>query len=289
MTAIAEYAIYRTTIDQIMQGDERLPSLPVLTMKIRKASSDENITIPRLSSLIARDPSLVVQIMRHANSPLYRTQQSPKSLDDAIRLLGIPCVDSLVMLHSIKSLFTIKNPKLKQLFNATWKRQTIKAAMSLFLARKLGLASADEALVASLLSEVGTLAILSALTEVKNTPDPKTYYILCRQYSKSLGSIILKKWNLGNHYSDVIKHCGDWATVSNKAETHMVLSITDIINLALYHCVALTNKEHNLPPLEQLSVFYKLPVSFNLTTREGLLTLITENLGDIAKTANNLH
>lgn len=287
MASIAEYSIYRTTIDQIMQGDERLPSLPALTMEIRKASSDANTTIPKLSGLIARDPSLVVQVMRYANSPLYRTQQAPKSLDDAIRLLGIPSVDNIVMLHSVKSLFIIQNPKLKQLFNVAWKRQTVKAAMSLYLARKLGVNPADEALVASLLSEVGTLAILSALTEEKNTPDTKTYYSLCRQYSKSLGSIILKKWNLGNHYTDVIKLCGDWTT---QTSTHSnKLSTIDIINLALYHSIALANKEHQLPPLQQITAFKKLPAPFNLTNKNGLLSLITEHTRDIVEIANGLH
>jgi len=232
---------------------------------------------------------LVVQIMRYANSPIYRTQQAPKSVDDAIRLLGIPCVDNLVMLHSIKSLFIIQNPKLKQLFNVAWKRQTVKAAISLFLARKLGINPADEALVASLLSEVGTLAILSALTEVANTPDQKTYYSLCRQYSKSLGSIILKKWSLGNHYTDVIKHCGDWQLHSSTMDTLAALNISDIINLALYHSVALANKDHNLPPLKQLAVFHKLPAPFNLTDKNGLLTLVTGQISDIAKVAKNLH
>jgi len=289
MASIAEYAIYRTTIDQIMQGDERLPSLPALTMQIRKASGDANITIPRLSGLIARDPSLVVQVMRYASSPIYRTQQPPKSLDDAIRLLGIPCVDNLVMLHSIKSLFIIQNPKLKKLFNVAWKRQTVKAAMSLFLARKLGINPADEALVASLLSEVGTLAILSALTEVANTPDLKTYYSLCRQYSKSLGSIILKKWSLGNHYTDVIKHCGDWQPHTSTNNTLAALNISDIINLALYHSIALANKHHNLPPLVQLEAFQKLPAPFNLTDKNGLLTLVSEHLGEIGRSAKTLH
>lgn len=278
------YSVYRATIDQVMLGQEKLPSLPDITLKIRQEAANPNTTIDRLAELIAADPSLTVMLMRYACSPLYRTQQTPKSLDTAISLLGIQSVDRLIMLHSVKSLFIMQSPKLKNLFNIAWQRQTLKAATSRFLAQKLGFNPPDEALIACLLSEIGTLAILSALTEAKTVPSQQVYFQLCRQYSKSLGAIILKKWNLDNRYAEIIRDCGDWTQA-----TGTKLTVTDIINLALYHTIALLKKDHNLPDIRSLPAYEKLPPPFNHLGRNGLLHLVNANLKGIVGVARSLH
>lgn len=278
------YSVYRATIDQVMQGQEKLPSLPDITLKIRREVANPNTTCERLAEIIAADPSLTVMLMRYACSPLYRTQQTPKSLDTAIGLMGIPSVDRLVMLHSVKSLFIMQNPKLKKLFSIAWQRQTLKAATSRFLAQKLGFNPPDEALIACLLSEIGTLAILSALTEAKTVPSQQDYFQLCRQYSKSLGTIILKKWSLDNRYAEIIRNCGDWTQATGEK-----LTVTDIINLALYHTVALLKKNHTLPPIDTLPAFDKLPPPFNHCDSNGLLYLVTTHQKEIARVARSLH
>ncbi|BFM18540.1 hypothetical protein R50073_47230 [Maricurvus nonylphenolicus] len=278
------YSVYRATIDQIMLGQEKLPSLPDITLKIRQEAANPNTTIDRLAEMIAADPSLTVMLMRYACSPLYRTQQTPKSLDTAIGLLGIPSVDRLIMLHSVKSLFIMQSPKLKKLFNIAWQRQTLKAATSRFLAQKLGFNPPDEALIACLLSEIGTLAILSALTDAKEVPSQQVYFRLCREYSKSLGVIILKKWSLDNRYAEIVRHCGDWTQATGQQ-----LSVTDIINLALYHTIALLKKDHNLPDIESLPAYQKLPPPFNQVGKNGLLHLVNANLKDIVGVARSLH
>lgn len=60
----ATYAIYRTSIAQLMQESQRLPSLPAHTLKIRSALAQDNVNHQRLAELIAQDPSLSILIMR---------------------------------------------------------------------------------------------------------------------------------------------------------------------------------------------------------------------------------
>ena len=270
------YSVYRTTIDQVMSGREKLPSLPVITLKIRHAVADPDITICQLADIIGHDPSLTVMLMRTACSPLYRTQQTPKSLKSAISLLGIDCIDQLVMLHSVKSLFVMHDAKLKKLFNLTWQRQILKAVTSRFLAQKLGFNPPDRALIACLLTEIGTLAILSALTEAKLVPSQQVYLQLCRQYSKSLGAIILKKWSLDNSYAEILRDCGDWTQSSGEA-----LNILDIINLSLYNTVAMVKKEHSLPDIHELPAYKKLTAPFNRCDDKGRLFLISSHRQEI--------
>jgi hypothetical protein len=114
-----------------------------------------------------------------------------------------------------------------------------------------------------------------------------TYLKLCRQYSKSLGLIILKKWNLGGQYSEVIEKSGVWTSgTSNSYTPH---ELTDIVNLALYHGVALFRPNNTLPDLDSLDMYKKLPAALKHCNEKGLLRLVTDHTTDIAKASKVLH
>lgn len=283
----SKFSVYRTAIEQIMQGEERLPSLPNMTLQIRRAAADENTTVSRLKDLIGTDPSLSVVVMRHASSPVFRTVQQATDLESAIRLMGIPYVANLVMTHSLKSLFINNNPKLRELFAISWKRQALKASMSRFIATKLRPRVADESFISSLLSEVGTLAIISSISGLKEVPDQRTYLALCRDYSKSLTTIILRRWNIDETYINVAKNCGVWEPLEEYIPNP--LTVLDMVNLALYHTVSLLKKDHTLPPLDQLAVYKRLPNEFRPLDDRGLLRFVTQDLKEIVAAAQAFH
>ena len=189
----SDYSVYRQVVSQLMSDQEQLPSLPMLTLDIRRALAMPEVSMARLSSLISRDPALSALLMKYASSALLRTRVPPKTLHDVLRVLGIQQVDRVVMVHSIKSLFTLHSAAHKQ-----------------FLARAVGHIPSDHAVLASLLSEVGSLAVLSAFKDASLIPTPARYYSLCRAYSKSLGVILLKKWAVDDEYVHIIREVGNW-------------------------------------------------------------------------------
>lgn len=194
------YNIYRIVINQVMHDQEQLPSLPSLTLKIRTAIADPHASRDSLADLISIDPSLCALLMKIAASPLYRRQVPAQSIQDVIVLLGLEEVDRVAMQHSVRSLFTLHDPQLSKLFKLSWQRMVLKASMSTFLAKYLGYKPQGQAMMAALLSEVGTLAVLSAFREIDHQPDTEMFFKLSRGYSKSLGLILLKKWNLQEEY-----------------------------------------------------------------------------------------
>ena len=126
----SDYAIYRQVVTQLMSGEEQLPSLPTITLDIRRALSDPEVTLAQLSRLISRDPALSAILMKYASSALLRTQQAPKSLLDVLRVLGMAQIDRLTMAHSVKSLFILHSPAHKKLFVEAWERLVRKASVS---------------------------------------------------------------------------------------------------------------------------------------------------------------
>jgi len=276
MSEPRRYEIYRSVIAKVLKDQEHLPSLPAITLKIRRAINDPNTTNETLAMLVGSDPALSALLIKSASSPMYRTVSTPKTMEGVISIIGFTGVNNIVMAHSINSLFVIRHPVIKKLYNISRKRQVVKGAMSGLLAHKLGYRPADEALMVSLLSEVGTLALLSAFKDIPDIPDTETYFRLCRDYSKSLGVILLIKWNIDQKLIDIIKHCGRW-----EKPTEGTLELLDVINLGLYHTIKYTRPKAQLPALDTLAAYQKLKPPYNAMDKSNRLSLITNNTAAI--------
>ena len=281
MLGSEQYAVYRTVIKHVLSDSERLPSLPTITLKIRKAVGESNTTAASLAQLVGKDPALTALLMKSASCPLFRRAVAPKTLTEVVSLLGFEAVQSLVMLHSVRSLFVLRSSTMKKLLNHTWQRLILKTSLASFLAQRLDYRPMDEAQMATLLTEVGSLAVLSALIESNQAPDPETYFQLCRHYSKSLGSVLLNKWNVDQSFVTVLKQSGDWGQTAGDE-----IALIDIVNLSVYNTVLLTNKHAKLPPLESLAAFNKLPDSDRRCSKPNQLVLVTENMKEIQAIVN---
>lgn len=281
MLGSEQYAVYRTVIKHVLSDSERLPSLPTITLKIRKAVNESNTTAASLAQLVGKDPALSALLIKSASCPLFRRPVAPKTLTDVVSLLGFEAVQSLVMLHSVRSLFVLRSSTMKKLLNHTWQRLILKTSLASFLAQRLDYRPMDEAQMATLLTEVGSLAVLSALIESNQAPDPEDYFQLCRHYSKSLGSVLLNKWNVDQGFVTVMKQSGDWSQTAGED-----IALIDIVNLSIYNTVLLTNKNANLPPLESLAAFDKLQESDRRCSKPNRLALVTENMSEIQAIVN---
>jgi HD-like signal output (HDOD) protein len=279
----SHYSIYRRLVTQLLHDQEQLPSLPAITLQIRRALSDDNLNINSLVGLISRDPALSALLMKHASSALYRQAQPPKSLHDVINLIGMAEVGRITMLHSVKSLFTLHSPAHKRLFLDAWERLVNKASTCAMLARLVGRISAEHALLASLLSEVGSLAILSSFKHAHEIPSNELYISLCREFSRSLGVIVLKKWAVGEEYIEVIREAGNW-----QYSPGSTLQLIDLVNLALYHNTISQGPDADLPPLAQLPAYQKLLPQHNQLEANGELSLLAQHQSAILALAQTL-
>ncbi|BAN46115.1 HDOD domain-containing protein [Metapseudomonas resinovorans] len=267
----SDYSIYRRVVTQLMNGEEQLPSLPMITLDIRRALADPNVSVIRLKQLISKDPALSALLMKHASSILLRSSQPPKTLDDVIRMLGLQEVDRITLAHSLKSLFTLHSAAHKQLFVVLWGRLTRQAATSAVLARPLGYPSADQALLACLLCDVGELAVLSAFKDASQVPTPDVYARLCREYGQSLGLVVLKKWGLDQGYVDLVRSARNW-----DADSGARLGLVDLVNLGLYHAQREEPRGAQLPPIQQLAAYRKIVPPLDALDSAGGLALVSE-------------
>lgn len=274
----SNYAIYRDVISRLLEQPDQLPSLPALTIEVRKATTNPNTTYLELANLIRHDPSLCALVIKHANRLHNKDKPPINTLEPAITHLGFDAISNIVMLHSISSLFTLRSQKLRRIFSQTWKRLAFKACIGEFLSGHLHYTPKDEPFIASLLSDIGRLGILSAFKDNPQIPQEKIFSSLFRDYTNSVGSIMLQNWHMPSSYIYSTQQCGKWSESWNKStesseEPNEKLALLDVVNLAHYHTELRLSPEQKLPPLETLAAFKKIPAPHNEVTPSQQLKL----------------
>lgn len=272
-------SIYRDLVAAMMRGEETLPSLPQLTLQIRSALSQPDTSQTELERLISRDPALAALLLKHASGALYRRARPAQSLRDAIDLLGLRQVGSITMAHSLKSLCVLRSPTYQRLYLEVWRGLVIKASTSAVLARELGGAAPETALLASMLTDIGKLVVLSAFMDNEAPVDVEQFKRLCRESARSLGVLLLKRWDVEAVYVDVARHAGDWQRDSGER-----LQLIDLVNLARYHVLP----DHpSLPPLAELPAYRKLAAPHNRLDARGRLALVAEQRDQVLALAQS--
>lgn len=81
---------------------DSIPSLPEVTDRVLKAL-DENVTFETLEKIIRTDPSLVGRLLRLANRRYYGHEREVTSLEQAIQLLGLNTLRSVVVAQGMEN------------------------------------------------------------------------------------------------------------------------------------------------------------------------------------------
>jgi HD-like signal output (HDOD) protein len=281
MTDTNLQALFQEVLDRVLKDDLRLPSMPDVAMKVRSAISKDSTTGDTLTAIIAKDPSLTAYLVQAASSPVYRRASPPKTLSEVVGLLGFAATNSLVMIHCTRNMIEIKSAASRKLFNHTWERLVVKTSVASFLAQQLKYRPVDQVQMAMLLTEVGSLSVLSAMLDTSEIPDSDIYFQMCRQYSKQIGCAALTKWGVDRSIIDVLNDCGQW-----KQTWYEELNLLDIANLALYYTVQMTTENPTLPDLNTLAAYKKIPEDMRACSKPNWLALITDNNDEIQSIIN---
>jgi HD-like signal output (HDOD) protein len=281
----SDYASYKSAVARVLNDPEHLPLLPGITQDIRHALIRSDSCAHTLSKLIEQDSALSQLLMRYATSVMMHNHMPPQSVFDVVRILGMAQVERITMLHAVKSLFSGHTQAYTRIFAASWDRLINKASMSALIAKKVGRVAPDYALLGSLLSEVGTLAVLSVFkTGDLPVPDSETYVTLCREFAKSLGIALLEKWGMDDAYIQLVRQVGNWQAAEDEP-----FGLIDVINLGLYHSLKVRMTANRLPPISHLCAYQKLSEKHNAITDTNELEMVVMHRDDIRAIADSLY
>jgi HD-like signal output (HDOD) protein len=178
------------------------PRRPNMLPQVLSASNDDSFSRRDLAALIARDPSLVGNLLKIANSSYYRVTPEPvESVDRAVVLLGTDGIRSLVTTALMQPIFRIGGADFPRFPEVAWEHTFRSASASVpynFLLEK------SDPFVAELLSLVMGLAgiVVFRVTMdqyAKNSrlrPDAGVVASLLDTHSASVARRIGASWEL---------------------------------------------------------------------------------------------
>jgi HD-like signal output (HDOD) protein len=116
--------VISATADALQESateDRYTPRRPSLLPQLLRAVNDEEVSRRELVSIISKDPSLVGNLLKMANSPFYRVStQSVESIDRAVVILGNDGIRSLIAAALAQPIFQIRGGDFPRFPEIAW-------------------------------------------------------------------------------------------------------------------------------------------------------------------------
>lgn len=256
-------------LDQaIAENKLKLPAIPGVALKVRRALASDNFQLSDLSRIISVDPVISAKLLRLANSALFRGVSDCDSLQAAIVRLGVNKVQNLVLALSTAELFRANDPAIRQRLATTWRHLIDIGTLSAALARLGGKLDADVALLAGLLHEIGKLPLLERASRY---PDLIEHPGMLDDIMAGIGPVVsvatLRQWRLPEPLIDAAEHQHDWGH-EHSGET----SYTDLLIVAHLHAGTRDRAAHGLPRLTETPAFSRV-TGARLSATESLAVI----------------
>lgn len=184
-------------------NSEELPTLPTVASKLISLTSREDTTLADIGDLVARDISLSAKILKVSNSAFYSFPQQIGSINQAVSILGINAVRSLVLSFSF---LTMKAGKTVSGFNFElfWERSLAAAVSAKLILEKVKGVDTEEIFVSGLLQNLGQLILARTFPteydEVLQSVEEDQYDLLAAEEAvfglnhTVIGTEIAKSW-----------------------------------------------------------------------------------------------
>lgn len=143
--------------EDLARSLRELPALPAVVMDLIESMGKERIGAERFAAKLANDQALTAKTLRLANSSFYGVQRQVVSVQDAITILGMRTVRSVVLAAAVANSF--KREWCKDLdFDAFWRHSLGTALCAQELAAFANMESED-AFTVGLLHDIGRLGL----------------------------------------------------------------------------------------------------------------------------------
>ena len=213
-------------------------TLPHIAIKLTKLISDENSTMQDFEKMIKMDPTLVLRILRGANSPYYGLRQKVNSISRAIVVIGFNNLRNMIVTEGLKNLFKDKNSKNAFSRNQLWLHCAAVSICSQMLMERIFGLNGEDAFLCGILHDIGMIV------EDQTTPD--LFYRACKTFDENpkliteyekeivgtdhceIGYLLAKDWQLPIEVQEGIQY-------HHKILEHVSpSSLTGVIQLAEY-------------------------------------------------------
>lgn len=187
-----------------------LPTPPIVFTQITRVINNPNTSAYEIASIISEDPALTAKVLKLTNSSFYGIPRTITNVKQAIVILGLEAIKSLVISASVFEIFS-KNSKLDiDYLERFWRHSLSVAIMAKIICRKnkmLSLQEAELSFSAGLLHDIGKLIIISHLPREhdeiiqiienqRGCPEYQAENEILGFTHADIGSYLTARWNL---------------------------------------------------------------------------------------------
>lgn len=200
-TVVAEEKERMNKITSCLEYSSSLPSLPAVALRVIQLAWKPDAEVADLARVIEGDPALAAKLLRIANSPAFRRGGECRNLPDALLVLGFKRAVSFSLTFSLAR----RRPGEPRGFDQeTYWRRTLLAGLSgRALADHLGMTERDDLFLASLLQDIGALALNDLYPEIYREASAANHQSLIEAEREqtgndhaALGELLLRKWDV---------------------------------------------------------------------------------------------
>lgn len=247
------------------QGTLRLPVIPGVALKIRRALSNENYQLSDITKIVTADPVISARLLQLANSPMFRGASACDSLQSAVLRLGIHRVQNLVLALASAALFKSDNPLIKNHLLRTWRHLMETGALTAALARLQGSLDPDLALLTGLLHEIGKIPILEqAVQHPDLLAQPGMLEDILAGVSPMISAATLRTWQLPEDLVVATERQHEWSYDHGGDTNHV-----DLLLVAHIYASRDGDPQQVLPRLDETPAFARI-TGTRLSARESL-------------------
>jgi putative nucleotidyltransferase with HDIG domain len=213
--AVAEPSAPFATVLRISDGLRRVfgspsykpPMLPSAALEIHELSCHPDVDTGKLIALLERDPMLAGQVLRVANSPMFRGRDAETSLRNAVLRLGLKNLGEIVFELALH-MRVFRSAEYSELMEELRRHSTACANLCRLLATKTG-QDPENAFLCGLLHDIGIAAILIVLGERRKSEPALEGQILdevIKQTHEDISGMLVRLWKLPGELAEVVSH-----------------------------------------------------------------------------------
>jgi len=242
-------------VTQEMQADNlELPSIPETAIKVRSVIADSQASSEKTAQVIQQDPAIAVQLIKVANSPLFRGRDKIEALPAAITRLGLKAVGNLATSFTMRMIFNAKTKDVKERIASLWLHSRDVASTCAVLAKKLKGFDADKAMLAGLVHDIGAIPILTHADKHPSLMEnPQEVENTLSKLTPIISKMILEKWNFTEDFSELALNAENWSY-----EPEQISHYTDLIIVAQLLCFKNTPLHERYPEAESTLAYQRL-------------------------------
>lgn len=149
----------RPQLEKVVSRVGELPAIPAVVTEVMELTSDPDVSVSAVSSLIERDPVLTAKLLKLSNSAYYGMRQVVGTLKLALVILGVREVRNMVLGISCIDTFRDEDTEILLGQEGLWRHSLLVAGIAKKLGAHLGLSHQGEDFIAGLIHDIGKLVL----------------------------------------------------------------------------------------------------------------------------------